>query len=375
MEHVGTRALSPPLGRLRVLHVTEAVGGGVATAISQYSRNTPDCDHARLQVGRDESSISNCGDPSQPELALRARPHKALALAIRSFGPDIVHAHSAWAGVLTRATTARAPVVYSPHCYAFERQDVGTALRGFYRRAEELLGCRTAVLCAASAREHGLARELYDGRRSPVVRLVPHAVESLASSPRQALANGLRVAAIGRLSPQKDPALFARIAESSAESELGTSFTWIGGGDSEFEGHLAALGVRVTGWVGSEELRSELKQVDVLIHTAQWEVGDPYATIDAASQAVPVLLLKTPSTCLNLIGEMFVDELEAVRLLDRLNDPARYHRASIAALEAASKFTPEAQRLELMAAYEAAMKAQMNSPHEGQVNQSYPELN
>jgi glycosyltransferase involved in cell wall biosynthesis len=92
-----------------------------------------------------------------------ARVLRALTRMLRAGRFDVVHAHSAKAGVLGRLAARRAgvPAVYSPHCFPFVGP-VSRARRTLGAAAERRLGRHTArVVCACEAeRRRALERRV-----------------------------------------------------------------------------------------------------------------------------------------------------------------------------------------------------------------------
>ncbi len=83
------------------------------------------------------------------------RLHPLAAIAgvrrlVSQLAPDVVHAHSSFPGVYARAALLHGPrLVYTPHCFAFERRDVGWVARSTYRAVERALRGRADLLAAA----------------------------------------------------------------------------------------------------------------------------------------------------------------------------------------------------------------------------------
>ncbi|CAL9460873.1 glycosyltransferase [Streptomyces sp. enrichment culture] len=121
----------PPNGlRPRVLHVTQPVDGGVARVVTDLTR-------AQLAAGLRVAVACPEGGLADRLRALRAdvRPWAAtrspgpalpaevrrLARVIDTVRPDLVHAHSAKAGLAARlAVRGRIPTVFQPHAWSFE---------------------------------------------------------------------------------------------------------------------------------------------------------------------------------------------------------------------------------------------------------------
>jgi glycosyltransferase involved in cell wall biosynthesis len=108
------------------------------------------------------------------DIAPRADAGAAAATArlIRRVRPTIVHAHSSKAGALARIArpaSARTPLVYTPHGYAFAGHFDSEAERRRYRIAERALApLASIVLCVCEA-ERALAAQVGPERRTRMV--------------------------------------------------------------------------------------------------------------------------------------------------------------------------------------------------------------
>jgi glycosyltransferase involved in cell wall biosynthesis len=291
-----------PSARLHVLHVVEALGSGIATALEDYLRSTPDHVHSILAYRR---SRAQTGDNLE-RLATRLLPLPENRLAqvrtvrrwIRELRPDLVHAHSTYAGVYVRlfARGSGAPLVYTPHAYPFERRDVPAAVRGLYWAVEAALSLGGGCVAAVGPREAELAARL-PGRQ--VIVHLPNVVRDLGRrppvgredpSPRREL----RLAMLGRISPQKGPDFFGRAAELSRVLGLPLRWIWVGGGRPEEEGALRNAGALVTGWLSRQAALDRLATADVYAHTAAWE-GCPVSVLEAAALDLPIIARRIPA--------------------------------------------------------------------------------
>lgn len=121
----------PPTGlRPRVLHITQPADGGVARVVTELTRAQltaglgvvvacPDGSLAeRLRaLGADVRHWSATRSPG-PALVPEVR---RLARVVEDVRPDLVHAHSAKAGLAGRlAVRGRIPTVFQPHAWSFE---------------------------------------------------------------------------------------------------------------------------------------------------------------------------------------------------------------------------------------------------------------
>jgi glycosyltransferase involved in cell wall biosynthesis len=215
----------------------------------------------------------------------------AVRAAIRYVRPDVVHAHSSFGGVYARLQKLSVPVIYQPHCFKFEDEDSSVLARWAYRLVEKCLLLRTDALVVLSPREDAISRAL----DSTVARyLVPNVATVPPGTSSEGGGGMSEVVMIGRLSAQKDPAFFLRVARKVRLVRPGTSFTWIGGGSVDDIEKMRSAGVRVTGWLGQQDLVAELARPSAYFHSARYE-GFPLSVLDAAASGHPVVVRKIPA--------------------------------------------------------------------------------
>jgi glycosyltransferase involved in cell wall biosynthesis len=352
----------PVPSSLHVLHVVEALGSGIATALEDYVRSTPQHTHTVLAYRR---PWAQTGDQLE-RLAARVLPLPEGRLAqvravrhwVRALGPDVVHAHSTYAGVYVRlfARPTGASPVYTPHAYPFERRDVPGAVRGLYWLVEAGLSIGGGCVAAVGPHEAELAARL-PGRQA-VVQL-PNVVRDLRPRPtggggRAENGGGLQLAMVGRISPQKGWDFFAEAVRRSHASGLPLHWTWVGGGAPDQEAALLRAGAQVTGWLPRQAALDRLAAADVYVHTAAWE-GFPVSLLEAAALGLPVVArripaleaLEVPALCdtpeaLVTAARSLLDPTVRAATVDRSRLLVERHR-------------PEAQRAALETAYAIAL--------------------
>ena len=276
---------------MRVLHVVESFGAGTASAIGAYATSTPDLSHhllRRIRTGeyfedgggsRFESVSTLSGQLSSSVRQIRE--------AIRSLRPDVVHAHSSWAGAFLRGTVIgprKFQIVYTPHGYAFDRRDIGRAVRSAFWLAEAALTRNTDVIAACSEREAGLAHGLH--KRANVV-LVPNVVDAGDIDVPAFLEPSGEVVGVGRLTPARDPDFFAAVVDALRRSRANVRVTWIGGGEAAYVDRLTRAGVEVTGWVPRSEAMRRLASAAVYVHPSRWDAS-PMTLLEANALGVPI---------------------------------------------------------------------------------------
>jgi len=347
---------SHPSSAPLVLHVVESLGGGVTSALLDYIRATPTFRHrvlARLRPDAHSSGdLEGLTGGIIPMRDGHVRRIGDVRRTHRDLRPSIVHAHSSYGGAYARlAGLPRKRVVYTPHCFAFERLDVSRGVRAAFRLMEAVLSFRGGWIAAVSDREAALARRL-PGR--PRVVVVPNIarVDVMTTGPAGSNAAPL-VVAVGRLQPQKDPRFFAEAARVTAREGIAARWRWVGGGDPRSERELSDAGVEVTGWVERDRALAELAAADVYAHTAAWE-GFPITVLEAAALGRPVIARRIPAlegSGLRLVGS----PAELARAVGGLAGEAADLLARSRALSAAH--APSEQERALNALYEEVLRS------------------
>ncbi len=356
--------------RLTILHVVESLGSGVVTSLENYLLSTPDHVHVVLGWRRRGAQTGDELDRLAADvLSLppgRLAQLRAVRRWVEELRPDIVHAHSSYAGLYVRLLPRRlaAAVVYTPHGFSFERRDVPAPIRGVFWLAEAALSLRGACVAAVGPREAELARRL-PGRQPvvyvphvirPVEPVRPPAVTEVGGPPR------LRLATLGRITPAKDPGFFRRLVLLGRELDLPLRWIWVGGGEPAAERALRDVGVLVTGWSSRQAALGWLATADVYVHTAAWE-GAPVSVLEAAALGLPIVARRTPALAALGLPSLF-DTPEA--LIDAIRSLLRGRRRTelcVYSAELRQRHRPEAQRAALERAYAEALRAAAAHQH------------
>ena len=217
---------------------------------------------------------------------------------IRRFRPDIVHTHTAKAGVLGRIAAFALRVPVTVHTFH------GHILHGYFSPritkavvlVEKLLAMRTTQLISVGerVRDELLAAGIGDPAKFEVV--APGVVDPVPP-PRDAARKrfgipGDRTAIffVGRLARIKRAERFVELAAHTVDSIPNAVFVIVGDGPerAELERQAAPLGDRVlfAGWSG--DMSSVYAAADLIVLTSDNE-GMPVALIEAAMQGVPAV--------------------------------------------------------------------------------------
>jgi glycosyltransferase involved in cell wall biosynthesis len=357
MGSKGTNPVLPidasPMSAIRILHVIESYGAGSAGALRQYVRSTPDFEHHIIMSVRDEgerpgrdlfATITELPNSRRQALA-------AIRRAVATIQPSVVHAHSSLAGAFTRlAVRSRANrrIVYTPHCFAFERLDVGLVPRAAFALAEFALSVNTDVVAACAPREQRLAARML-ARHPPVY--VPNTAGTGWAMPADTTAREpMTLVSVGRLSPQKDPRFFAQVVAAARRGRPDVRAVWVGDGAPDLRTALSESGIEVTGWVTPEVAQSIVRKAAVYVHTAQWE-GFPLSVLEAVESGTAVVARRIPSLAGFADRWTFTEPADGGALALGLTDEQE-HAANLSAWRTALRDNTVAlQRSRLLQAY------------------------
>jgi len=343
-----------------VLHVVESWGAGVRSAVLQFVAATPELEHHLLRgvrraefASEDEQRFASVGVLPRGWIAAR----RAITRGVRDVRPDAVHAHSSFAGVFVRTTLRRSStrqIVYSPHCFGFERRDVAPPVRLAIRLIERLLARNTDTIAACSPHEARTASRL----RARRVVYVPN----VATIPALAMLEHRdpnRVVAVGRIGAQKDPDFFrAAVMHLRRGGHPGLDARWIGDGDDRIARlRLERAGIPTTGWLSTFEAHKALGQAGVYLHTARWE-GFPVSILEAIELGIPVIAREVPTMAGAIATPGITTPEQMAAATDELlhgGETARH--ANLAAWQRRlAENAPERQARALAAAYRASAR-------------------
>lgn len=240
----------------------------------------------------------------------------SLYRMMRELRPDIVHTHTAKAGVLGRSAARLAGVREVVHTYHGHvlRGYFGPARTAVFRAVEKALARSTRVLVAVS---EAVKADLVAMGIAPAdrVRVIPLGLELEALAgplPRGSLRAeaGVDPAAphvgiVGRLTAIKDLGTFLAAAKAVRARTPAARFAIVGDGErrAELEAKAEALGlagaVHFHGW--RQDMAAVYGDLDVVVNTSINE-GTPVALIEAMAAGRPVVATRVGGTP-DLLGD------------------------------------------------------------------------
>ena len=345
----------------KVLHVSEAFGGGIVSSLYSFAANSAECEHHLLVCERKDQPLSkDLGTKFASITSMRRTILGAIAdirRKVAELNPDYVHLHSSYAGVFGRlAGLEPQRVIYSPHGFPFERLSAPIIVRGIYYAVEKILSRRSSSFAGVSLDEVQRAQSMRRGVRAIFVPNTSDMTPGKSGLIAHSDSWPVKIACVGRLCMQKDPDfLIQTIGALPGHVREQLSITWVGSGDTTMAEQLLALGVRVTGWVTHEEAAQELEACDLYFHVAAWE-GFPMTVIEAAALRRPILLRRIRAfNGFNLPADALVDNpgQAAERLVHWIQDPSFRCAPQLLAEKVREITSPDRQRAALRELYQA----------------------
>ncbi|WP_314223159.1 glycosyltransferase [Streptomyces zaehneri] len=288
----------------RVLHLTQPVDGGVARVVADLTRAqladglhvTVACPAGRLagdlrSLGADVRHWAASRSPG-PLLFGEVRRLVRLLDEVR---PDLVHAHSAKAGLAGRlAVRGRIPTVFQPHAWSFEAVGGTTAALAL---KWERFGARWAdrLVCVSEAERTTGLRARIGGQ----VSVIPNGIDPERFHPasvdtvRAALLPGLESAAplvvcVGRLCRQKGQDVLLAAWRDIARKVPGARLVLVGDGpDGERLRSRAPESVLFAGAVA--DAVPWYQAADLVVLPSRWE-GMALAPLEALACGRPVVV-------------------------------------------------------------------------------------
>ena len=282
------------------------------------------CPRVRAEAHGDTSfwdDLSVAGIPLRPlpmerKVASRVNVEAigTLARMIREASPriDVVHAHSAIGGAVARLAVLvaglwgrRPAVVYTPHGFAF--LDGSPARRRGFLAVERILGLTTDRVIGVSPTEAEVAwrRRVVPRERAVAIpngidpTTMPTSADGVRARAEEGWDTSPVVMTVARMTPQKDPSTWLRVAARIAASRSDVRFVWVWGGETaqevRDEAHRLGIADRVD-FVGYRpDARRLVAGANVFLLTSRFE-GLPYSLIEALAVGVPVVATDVTGT-------------------------------------------------------------------------------
>ena len=316
---------------MKILHIAECFSGGVYDFIKDFTNETPDCSHTIL-YGKRENIKENFKEEFNKNInfiywknAKREISFKNDFLALgevinllKKENYDVIHLHSSKAGFLGRVAGRicgqQNKIIYTTHGISFLRKDISDLKLKLYILFEKIgKFCGGKVIaCSKSEAEFIKLKGIDCEYINNGVKITGNFIKPLKNN------NTVKIIIVGRITTQKNPELFNKIAENFIRNKK-IKFIWVG--DGEKREVLSSPNIEITGWLNQNEVKEKLQETDIYLSTSSWE-GLSLAVLQAMEYKLPLVL----SDCVgnidlvkeNYNGYIFKNSDEAVKEIEKL---------------------------------------------------------
>lgn len=293
--------------RKKVLHIAEAMGGGVFTYLVELANGMCNDFDVTIAFGIRSETPKNYETYFDKKVSLIRVKHFTRGLnfmkdlgsymelrrIVREVNPDIIHMHSSKAGAIGRMMFRgkKRTMFYTPHGYSFLMEDISGFKKRIFKSIEKMCGRRncTTVACGESEWEQSkkVSKKsifISNGINIDKMQKMLDQTEDFKIEGKKEFT----VYTVGRIDYQKNPELFNSFAEQLPQIK----FVWIG--DGEMKDKLTSPNITVTGWLNNKEAIQRAKQYDVFVLASRYE-GLPISLLEA-------MYMKKPCIVSNVVG-------------------------------------------------------------------------
>ena len=266
------------MNKIKIMHIVQSPGG-VARYLSMYLKYSDKnrFEHILIcsldyKMEKMESLVEHIEYLSmgrQISIINDAKGIWAIRKFIKKYMPDVIYAHSSKAGALGRLADVGFEniVLYNPHGWAFNMNDISAIKKKVYALIEKVLSYKTDMIIAISAWEKESAAK-YKICCSDKIHIIPSGVDvclydekqgryDLNRSKLNISVDAYVIGMVGRISYGKGPDLFVKAAALIKNKIPNAFFVIVGEGEerSSIENLLSEMGLKedflITGWVSN----------------------------------------------------------------------------------------------------------------------------
>lgn len=284
----------------KILHIVEAMGGGVFTYIVELANGISDEFDIMIAFGMRKETPENYKEYFNDNIQLVQVKNFVRALSpskdfraclelrkiVKGFNPDIIHLHSSKAGAIGRMlfSSKKRKMFYTPHGYSFLMEDASGLKKKIYRAIEKICGRKRCITVACGKSEWEKSLEV--SKKSTYISngINIEKLDKVMNTPlKKGSKHPFTVYTVGRINYQKNPELFNEIAKLNPDIR----FIWIGEGD--MKNCLTSENISVTGWIEGDFALEIAKNGDVFILPSRWE-GLPIALLESMYMKKPCIV-------------------------------------------------------------------------------------
>ena len=230
-----------------------------------------------------------------------------LTFLIKKIKPDVIHAHSAKAGVIARISSFffKIKVLYTPHAFSYLSAK-NKFKRFLYLTVEKILRTKNTIILATSKSEKNQAVQIV-GYEKKKVFVLENAIDKNTIGEDKNLEKTLKgrtyVCTVGRPSFQKNLEMLIKAFEAVAQNNSKVLLFIIGAGEySPRKDKIIQMinkrnlnnRVTILPWVSRKQVQTYIKNAKLYVSSSRYE-GMPYSVIES-------MALSTPSVLTNVDG-------------------------------------------------------------------------
>lgn len=274
----------------KLLFIVEAMGGGVFTYIVDLANELSQHYDMYVAYGLRNQTPNNYKDyfndkvhlirvenfTREINLSKDVKAFFEIRKIAKDIQPDIIHLHSSKSGVLGRFAFngRKIPLYYTPHGYSFLMRNYNEKKRKMFKFIESICSKRNCTTISCSKGEHLETLKLTKKAKYVNNGINVEKLQALLDTIQESKNKEKVVFTLGRISYQKNPKLFNKIAEQLPNIK----FVWIG--DGELRDELKSSNITITGWLDRASALKTAMNADIFILTSLWE-GLPISLLEA----------------------------------------------------------------------------------------------
>lgn len=272
--------------KIKVLHFTQANGGGIDTYLKMYLKYSNIENFSNILITTGENNFTHLDGFYHVDVKQTFSPIELIKYAcivrkiIKKENPDILYLHSTFGGLIGRMASIglKVKIAYNPHGWSF-KMNVSKAKILIYKLVEKVFSYFTNKFILISKSEYDEARRIHIPKRK--LELVHNGIDiedlaQIESNARPVLPNDKYIIGmVGRISEQKNPLFFIDFANEVLKKYPETLFVIVGEGElrQQVENKIAEYNISsnfiITGWVNDSS--SYIKQFDQAVLFSKWE--------------------------------------------------------------------------------------------------------
>lgn len=277
------------MSKKKILFFVEAMGGGVFTYITNLANGLSEEFDVYVAYATRKQTPSNYKEYFNKNVHLikvndftrqisfqDIKAFFEIRKICRLVKPDIIHLHSAKAGILGRWAFSgkKIPIFYTPHGYSFLMSNISPIKKKIYKAIEKVSAMRNCTTISCSSGENDETKKLTSRALYVDNGINIQNIDDIIKNSDIVEDDNKTIFTIGRISTQKNPQLFNEIAKRFPENQ----FVWIG--DGELRNQLTSSNITVTGWKNVNETLKIAQKHRIFLLTSKWE-GLPMSLLEA----------------------------------------------------------------------------------------------